>query len=120
MRTTRLPVSGSYFVYHGEPAEFVVGRFPIAVLAPQHGPSDSPPEGLYAKPPAGSRQLSPPASSSRSSICRWRASPAGARAVRSRRTIRQNVTTREDIASVAEQLAELTRTVEAMAKDLER
>jgi uncharacterized coiled-coil DUF342 family protein len=29
-----------------------------------------------------------------------------------------NVTTREDIASVAEQLAELTRTVDAMAKEL--
>ena len=36
----------------------------------------------------------------------------------SRRRIRRNVTTREDIASVAEQLAELTRTVDAMAKDL--
>ncbi len=30
----------------------------------------------------------------------------------------RNVTTREDIASVAEQLAELTRTVDEMAKDL--
>ena len=37
---------------------------------------------------------------------------------RSRRRIRQNMTNREDIASVAAQLAELTRTVEAMAKDL--
>jgi methyl-accepting chemotaxis protein len=35
-----------------------------------------------------------------------------------RRRLPQNVTTREDIASVAEQLADLTRTVEAMAKDL--
>jgi hypothetical protein len=45
-----------YFVHHGEPAEFVVSRFPIAVLAPQHGQSDSPPEGLYAKPLAGGFQ----------------------------------------------------------------
>jgi len=36
----------------------------------------------------------------------------------SRHRIRQNVTTREDIASVAAQLAELTRTVDGMAKDL--
>ena len=37
---------------------------------------------------------------------------------RSRRRIRQNMTNRKDIASVAAQLAELTRTVEAMAEDL--
>ena len=35
-----------------------------------------------------------------------------------RRRIGQDVTTEEDIASVATQLAELTNTVEAMAKDL--
>jgi chromosome segregation ATPase len=48
-----------------------------------------------------------------------RARPRPERApFRSRRRIRQNMTNREDIASVAAQLAELTRTVEAMAKDL--